>query len=533
MAPRPTSSSASPASIVLCIVLAIAGCATGSDTAEPTGVDAGIGGSDAGPADAGRPDATPIYCAAEPCFPGVLCGEIVDGFACGPCPDGLEGDGISCTEIDSCAAAPCFLGVSCTDLAAPEDGFACGECPTGFFGNGIICTDIDACEGEPCFPGAACVDNTPPEVGFTCGTCPAGYEGDGLSCNDIDGCENDPCFAGVQCDDNAAPQTGFTCGGCPPGHVGNGVSCDLLCDPISPISCGGLIASNNGGVGSTDQIDNWACSIFSLVGSEVIYTFVPEASGIATATLTGLTADVDLLVIEDAASGGLCDGADNSLCVPGGASHNTGLNDEEARWNALAGKTYYIIVDGFTETAGDFTLRVNTATEDVLLQEVAYGVDDYVEVRNHGACTVDYAGLTLMHKASLETAAHLFSFPASSNVGPGQVLRLVESSSGPYLSNEIDAGVSFLDIPADAGFTALCNGTCDTATCSNLQDYVERDDDPNDTVVPGGPACAAFSPAPVDAAGQTGDSALHRAAFDGAVSGFTAGDWVFAPSSRN
>jgi hypothetical protein len=337
----------------------------------------------------------------------------------------------------------------------------------------------------------------------------------------------------VQCNDSPAPQTGFTCNGCPPGHVGDGVTCDLLCDPVSPISCGGLIASNSAGTGSSDQIDNWDCSIFSLIGPEVIYSFVPEANGIATADLTGLTADVDLLVIMDSSIGGLCDASDSTLCVPGGASHRVGLNDEQARWNAQAGQTYYIIVDGFTETPSDFTLRVHTATEDILLQEVAYGVDDYVEVRNHGACTVDYAGLTLMHKASLEVQPHLFSFPANSNVGPGQVLRLVESASSPYLSNEIDAGVSFLDIPADAGFTALCNGSCDTATCSNLQDYVERDDDPNDTIVPGGPACAAFSPQPINSAGQSGDSSLHRTAFDGPVSGFAAGDWTFAPSSRN
>ena len=210
-----------------------------------------------------------------------------------------------------------------------------------------------------------------------------------------------------------------------------------------------------------------------------------------------------------------------------------GLANEQARWNALAGQTYYIIVDGFSETSSDFTLRVQTATQDILLQEVAYGVDDYVEVRNHGACTVDFAGLTLMHKTSLEVQPHLFSFPSNSIAGPAQVLRLVESASGPYLSNEIDFGASFLDIPADAGFTALCNGTCDTANCTNLQDYVERDDDLTDTVVPGGPACANFSPGPIDSAGQTGDSALQRAAFDGPFTGFTAGDWVFAPSSRD
>ena len=297
MAPRPFSTAA----LLATMILGLVGCATGADNSEPVNPDAGI----TVPPDSGTPDATPNYCDAEPCYPGVVCGEIVGGYSCGPCPDGLEGNGESCTEIDSCAAAPCFLGVACTDLSAPEDGYTCAPCPEGYFGNGEVCTDVDACEGEPCFPGAACVDNPPPETGFTCGTCPTGYEGDGFSCTDIDACEGDPCYPGVQCNDNPAPQTGFSCNGCPPGHTGDGITCDLLCDPVGPISCGGLIASNSGGTGSNDQVDTWACSDFTLVGAEVIYSFVPESSGIATANLTGLTADVDLLVITDAPSGGL------------------------------------------------------------------------------------------------------------------------------------------------------------------------------------------------------------------------------------
>lgn len=499
------------------------GCASGSSSDPDAGQTA----------DASSPDATVAFCDSDPCYPGVVCGEIVDGYTCGPCPAGLEGDGEICTEIDGCAASPCFLGVTCTDEAAPDTGFVCGDCPEGFFGDGVVCTDVDGCEGDPCFPGVACVDNPPPEVGFTCGTCPTGMEGSGFTCTDIDGCANNPCFEDVGCVDNPAPQTGFTCNGCPPGHTGDGVTCDLLCDPVSAATCGGLVIGNSGGTGSSDRINDWACSIFSLVGSEIIYSFVPDASGIATADLTGLTADVDLLVIQDVGAGGLCDPSNDTQCVPGGASHNTGTNDEQARWNAQAGQTYYIIVDGFTDTASDFNLRVHTATEDILLNEVAYGVDDYVETRNHGACTVDFGGLSLMHKASLEANPHVFSFPNGSNVAPGQILRFIESASGPYASNEIDAGFSILDIPADAGFTALCNGSCDTATCTNLLDYVERDNDTGDTVLPGGPACATFEPGPINSSGQSGDSALHRTAFDGVGSPFQGSDWTFAPSSRN
>ena len=37
----------------------------------------------------------------DPCFPSVECHNIGNGtFECESCPDGFEGDGISCTDID-------------------------------------------------------------------------------------------------------------------------------------------------------------------------------------------------------------------------------------------------------------------------------------------------------------------------------------------------------------------------------------------------------------------------------------------------
>ena len=49
-------------------------------------------------------------CAAEPCFPGVDCFDEVDAFYCGPCPDGMDGDGVSCASSHS---AICFIRAWC------------------------------------------------------------------------------------------------------------------------------------------------------------------------------------------------------------------------------------------------------------------------------------------------------------------------------------------------------------------------------------------------------------------------------------
>lgn len=39
-------------------------------------------------------------CVPNPCYPGVRCRESVNGVACGPCPDGMEGNGTHCTDVD-------------------------------------------------------------------------------------------------------------------------------------------------------------------------------------------------------------------------------------------------------------------------------------------------------------------------------------------------------------------------------------------------------------------------------------------------
>lgn len=164
-------------------------------------------------------------CDPNPCFTGVDCTEANGTFACGDCPDGYEGDGVTCADVDGCSGGPCFDGVTCMDVPAPGTGFSCGDCPAGYEGDGVTCTDADGCAGMPCFTGVMCTDVTAPGVGFMCGDCPAGYEGDGETCTDIDGCAGMPCFAGVMCMDVAAPGDGFTCGDCPAGYEGDGITC--------------------------------------------------------------------------------------------------------------------------------------------------------------------------------------------------------------------------------------------------------------------------------------------------------------------
>lgn len=515
--------------------LALASCAQGNGSRlDP---DAGPTTDGQTTIDSGLIDASPDgaigeTCADISCFQGVTCDDSSGTPTCGACPTGTEGDGLNCTEVDACAASPCADNVVCTDQMAPSEGFDCGDCPDGFFGNGIVCTDVDSCSGTPCFPGVICTDSAPPEVGFTCGTCPTGFEGDGLTCTDINGCAGNPCASGVLCTDALAPLLGFSCGACPTGQVGDGITCAVGCTPAAATSCGMVVNSSNTATGSATVTTDWGCTTQALAGSEIVYTFVPEAAGIATATLTGLSADLDLLVIKDSVVPGTCDSTSDTVCVPNGYSGAAGSGNEIVRWNAEAGATYYIIVDAFQTATSSFTLEVKTSVSDVLMMEIGLGDDDYVELGNFGACTLDFGGLNIMHLASLDTVATNFVFPANSNVAPLSTLRMVESTSSPFAANEVSSGFNIPDLPAGAGFTALCDGACDTAACTNLLDYVERKDG---TTVPTAPACANFAPSSIESAGQSGDLSLQRGAFDGAAApnDFKASDWAFGAPSRN
>ncbi|CAH1264799.1 MUC4 [Branchiostoma lanceolatum] len=109
-----------------------------------------------------------------------------------PCTCAVGYTGKNCeSELDACAENfnPCFAGVTCEDLPPPAgiDGYVCGECPAGFEGDGQNCTDIDECltdEGSLC--DHFCVNIL---GNFSCG-CNDGFylDEDQATCKDVDEC---------------------------------------------------------------------------------------------------------------------------------------------------------------------------------------------------------------------------------------------------------------------------------------------------------------------------------------------------------
>ncbi|KAJ8273618.1 hypothetical protein GJAV_G00103660 [Gymnothorax javanicus] len=112
-------------------------------------------------------------CTPSPCFKGVHCMETFDypGYRCGPCPEGMSGNGTHCKDIDECSLAqPCFTPSACINV------------PQGFTGIGVEfakshkqeCADIDECAEGACVPNSVCINTA---GSFKCGQCKVGYFG--------------------------------------------------------------------------------------------------------------------------------------------------------------------------------------------------------------------------------------------------------------------------------------------------------------------------------------------------------------------
>ncbi|KAG9493913.1 hypothetical protein GDO78_001662 [Eleutherodactylus coqui] len=172
---------------------------------------------------------TGIFCqqhinpCTQGCYNNVSCDPLK---GCGPCPAGLSGDGLHCSDFDECSQTPCSPNAVCTNTLK---GYNC-TCKQGFTGNGTHCEDRNKCLTNPCSPNATCTNT---KSGYLC-SCNKGFLGDGLHCDDVNECLNNPCSSNAYCSNTLGS---FVCS-CNAGYTGNGYKCTISCGPCDPDYCG-------------------------------------------------------------------------------------------------------------------------------------------------------------------------------------------------------------------------------------------------------------------------------------------------------
>jgi len=284
-------------------------------------------------------------CECVPACTGKVCGDDGCGGVCGTC---------AANEACSADQSACECVPACTGKVCGDDGCggSCGTCAP----NEACSVDQSVCECVPACTGKVCGDDG---CGGVCGTCAANEacSVDQSACECVpdctgkvcgtDGCAGDcgTCPVGESCgpDQTAcvAPNTGDTC--------------------AAPFTVGSIPFS--GSADTTGFANDYGYSTGNCPGEgtwgngapEHAYSFTPTVSATYDIKLTGSGFDSNLYVVTDCADiANTCLGADDDIC-----SNCT----ESLSLDLTAGTTYFIIVDGFSNSSitndGVYTLTVD------------------------------------------------------------------------------------------------------------------------------------------------------------------------------
>jgi hypothetical protein len=140
-------------------------------------------------------------------------------------------------------------------------------------------------------------------------------------------------------------------------HMGGACPAPVCKNGSNSLSCVTSSTSNaNDARGATNDISAWGAGgscASGTTGPEFAHLFTPNGAGPYTVTLTGLKADLDLIVLE-AGAGNTCSASANCL----GASQNGGTADEMVMFTADPSKKYWLIVDGKDAATSTYQLNV-------------------------------------------------------------------------------------------------------------------------------------------------------------------------------
>jgi hypothetical protein len=298
----------------------------------------------------------------------MTCGASTEVF----CTDGTDNDGdgkTDCSDSDCVVHPACGGGTptsetNCTDnwdndadgkkdCDDPDcsDHPSCGSagesnCADWIDNDGdgtLDCNDSDCANDAACTPQTetSCVNNIDDDADFL------------VDCLDPDCATSTACAStGVeQCandkDDDADGDFDCVDSDC----FGHSPQCEPACQATAnsyqTLSCPNDSDHwNISGFGSTDAISRYACTAITYDGPEFAYRYVAEQTGQVTVALQLDGVDLDLMILEDTGLG----------CNP--ASCNA-WGESTATWTATAGKTYYVVLEGYQAATGAYDLTFN------------------------------------------------------------------------------------------------------------------------------------------------------------------------------
>ncbi|HKP61526.1 MAG TPA: hypothetical protein VJV78_32575 [Polyangiales bacterium] len=107
--------------------------------------------------------------------------------------------------------------------------------------------------------------------------------------------------------------------------------------------------------GRADAFRSYGCTQRSESGRETVYTFRSPTACRVTATLSKLSTDLDLFALRD---------ADPSICEKVSSTPLDLQTIEQITFDAAAGSTRFLVVDGYAKSMGSYTLELSCACDD-------------------------------------------------------------------------------------------------------------------------------------------------------------------------
>lgn len=124
---------------------------------------------------------------------------------------------------------------------------------------------------------------------------------------------------------------------------------DPGCAPAGALLCGVPVTGNSGGEGATQSQLAYACTDYTYTGPERAYAFTAAVSEVVTVSLDGIAADLDLFVLDSV-------GCDGDACIAESISPEG--EAEALSFEAQAGHTYTVVLDGWEGAISDFSLTI-------------------------------------------------------------------------------------------------------------------------------------------------------------------------------
>lgn len=116
-----------------------------------------------------------------------------------------------------------------------------------------------------------------------------------------------------------------------------------FCGPSLALGCDSQASSSM--LGQSADLQGYSCPTLGQPGPDLMYSLRPAESGKLTLDLTGLTGDLDLMLL---------DHCDPGACLA--SSENAGTTPEQIEYSVRAGHTYFVVVEDWTASGSDFTL---------------------------------------------------------------------------------------------------------------------------------------------------------------------------------